>query len=266
MNPQTQAEAHRILDVIDDLVQDLDAIAHFPTSLSGLPARDKEYIVHTFGGEGGREAYEQIKEYLSVEPRLDRQVTRPGYVVASSSGAIADDGPLNANEIESLHLSTRALIDTLRAADYGGSYDPATPKSGPVNNFVQVVKVLRGLLKDRFETTVEEDVVKFAILNDTVNRADAASADVSALNRDLHQSRQSRKEEVERRNILIKRLTDEIHTVEETAEMERANIERSAAERKDTDAEAATSMLKDLEAQLEEMEKELATLEKKCWT
>ncbi len=265
MNPQTQAEARRILDVVDDLILDLEAIAPFPSALQALPSRDRDHIVHTFGGDGGREAYEQIKEYLTVEPRLDRQVTRPGFVVASSTGAIADDGPLSAKEIECLHLSTRALIDTLRSAAYGGGYQPATSRSGTVSNFVQVVKVLRGLLRDRFETTVEEDVVKFAILNDTVNRADAASADVSALNRDLHQSKQSRKEEVERRNVLIKRLTDEIHTVEETAEMERANIERSAGERRETDAEAAEGMLRDMLQSVEDMEKDLAALERKCW-
>ena len=266
MNPQTQAEARRILDVVDDLIVDLDALSCFPTSINSMPARDLEHIIRSFAGDTGRDAQEQVQEHLALEPRLDRQTNRPGYVVASSAGTIADEGPLQPEQIESLHLSTRALVDTLRAAGYGHGHAPAVQKSGPVMNFVAVTQALRGLLKDRFETTVEEDVVKFAILNDTVNRADAASADVSALNRDLHSSKATRKKEVEERNVLIKRLTDEIHAVEETAEMERTNIERSAAERHDADADAAAQQLRDLDQDAEDMERELAQLERKCWT
>ncbi len=265
MNPQTQAEARRVLDVVDDLVADLECLACFPTSLAALPARDVEHIVRSFSGDGGREAQEQLREHLTVEPRLDRQVTRPGLVVANSTGEMVDDGPLNAEEIENLHLSTRALIDTLREARFGTAYTPTTPRSAPVSNFVSVLRALRGLLAARFETTVEEDVVKFNILNDTVNRADAASGEVSQLNRDLHHNKQSRKEEVEKRTVIIRRLEAEMNSAAANAVTSRENIERSAQERSAADHEAAVAQLEELKQQVEELERELATLEKRCW-
>lgn len=268
MNPQTQAEARRILEVIDELTLDLECVAVLPTTVKAFPERDMEYILRSLGDDPTthEKNAKYIRDHIQMEARLDRQVTRPGFVVASSSGAIAEDGPLPADQIEHLHLEVRALTDILRSSGYGtGHYQPQTSRSGPVMNFVHVLTVLRGLLKDRFETTVEEDVVKFAILNDTVNRADAASADVSALNRDLHQQKQSRKEEVEKRQVQIQRLEKENEQVDKTSQLETANIERNAAERREADHENAMAQLHQLLEENEQMEHELAELEKKYW-
>ena len=80
--------------------------------------------------------------------------------------------------------------------------------------FHLIIKTLRGLMHDKFNTTVEEDLQKFEILRDTVSREQTASADVKALNREFQSERNLRKVEVARRDEAIKKLSDELQTIQ----------------------------------------------------
>merc|ERR1719456_1532708 len=151
--------------------------------MSSMPARDTQHLLDAFHDEdGAQEGKQQLSEHYDLERRLE----------SAASDMTADD-------VEDLHFSTRSLVDTMRFAGYPNKYTPAATPSQNILNFRSVIQTLRGLLLDRLNTTVEDDVMKFAILNDTVNREKNASADVQALTREHTQEKESRKVEVERR-------------------------------------------------------------------
>jgi peptidoglycan hydrolase CwlO-like protein len=208
MNAQTQNEARRILAVMDELLEDLAIVATLPPYLSAMPPADMQHLLDAFHDEdGGQEVQQQLTEHYDLERRLE-----------SASGDMTSD------DVEDLHFSTRSLVDTMRYAGYPEKYRPSHHPSSNISNYRGIIQTLRGLLNDRLNTTVEDDVMKFAILNDTVNREKNASADVQALSREHQQEQESRRVEVERRNASIKKLKEELAAVQETAVMDRDRL------------------------------------------
>jgi hypothetical protein len=269
MNPQTQLEARRVLEVLDGLIADVECVAFVPPPSIGFAPADAEKVMSVFarlsGEDDAGDVQTQLVEHGTLENRLDLPATRAGVVVVSNSGTVNADGPLDALGIEDLHLSTRALVETLQFAGYGATIRPTAQPSPTVTNFCAVLKTLRHLLQARFETTVEEDVAKFNILNDTVNREKTASADVQALNREFHSEKESRRVEVEKRNVAIRRLRDELRGLTDASEAERAAVERAAADRHRTDAERYKGELETLQQQMDALERDVMILEERAW-
>lgn len=248
MNPQTQLEVRRVLQVVDDLLEDLAILATLPPYLSSLPAKDMQHLLDAFHDEeGAHEVQQQLTEHYDLERRLE----------SAASDMSADD-------IEDLHFSTRSLVDTMRYAGYPNKYTPAAPPSSNVSNYRDIVTTLRSLLSDRLNTTVEDDVMKFAILNDTVNREKNASADVQALSREYANEKESRRVEVERRNVTIRKLEEELATVKESAATERDQFQRISREHQDSDKQRYENEIADLQTKVEELEQELRNTETKC--
>ena len=220
MNPQTVREGKRILAVVDELLEDLQILAVVPPYLSAIPHQDMAHITNSFTGtNGGREAQAQLNEHFDLERKLE-----------SAAGDLSEEDALDH------HMSTRALVDTLRRAGYP-NYQAVYQPSESIENFSEPVRLLRGLLKDRFSTTVEEDAVKFNILRDTVNRENTATADVQALNREYANEVESRKVEVRKREITIQKLKEEIETLRMTSETERRSFEQLSEEARLADEE-----------------------------
>lgn len=208
MNQQTLSEARRIVTVVDDLIRDLQVLSFIPPYLSAMPAADVQHIMNAFGGaSGGREAQTQLNEHFDLERKLESAM-----------------GETSAEDIADHHLSTRALLDTLRAAGYGDVYRPACSPNESIRNLLHIFNVLRGLLYDRCHTTVEDDVIKYTILHDTVNREKSASADVQALNREYHNEKESRRVEVEKRQLAIRKVREEIDQLRSSSESEMSNF------------------------------------------
>jgi chromosome segregation ATPase len=133
-----------------------------------------------------------------------------------------------------------------------------------VLNFKEPVTLLRGLLKDRFATTVEEDAVKFNILRDTVNRENTATADVQALNREYNNEVESRKVEVQKREIMIRKLKEEIEALRSTSESERKSFEQLSEEHRLNDEERFKSEEIGLHQKVKDAEVELHNTSTKC--
>lgn len=247
MNPQTMCETKRILHVVDDLIEDIQVLALLPPYLSAIPAADLALITNAFSTpNAGREAQTQLNDHFDAERRLE-----------NTSGEITVD------DVADHHLSTRAVLDTLRHAGYprcGVQY----PANEALSNYGHILAVLRRLLHDRCHTTVEDDVVKYTILHDTVNREKSASADVQALNREYHNEKESRRTEVEKRNAAIRKVKEEIDSLRAASESEVANFIKVSKEMTESNGERFKTELEEMGTKQKEIENELRNVEAKC--
>lgn len=247
MNQQTLAEARRILSVVDDLIGDLNTVSFLPAYLSAMPPQDMQHIANAFGGgQNAREAQTQLNEHFDLERKME------------SAG-----GDISAEDVADHHLSTRALLDTLKAAGYGSVYHPATTPNENIRHFSHILSVLRGLLHDRCHTSVEDDVIKYTILHDTVNREKSASADVQALNREYHNEKESRRVEVEKRQQAIRKVKEEIEQLRLASEGEMTNFLKLSKELATTNEERYKQELEELKSKKVDMGNEKAVLEAK---
>jgi hypothetical protein len=248
MNQQTLAEARRILSVVDELIADLRVVSHLPSYMSAMPPQDLQHITNAFGGgQNGREVQTQLNEHYDLERKLES----------------AGGGEVAAEDVADHHLSTRALLDTLRAAGYGEAYEPAFPASEGIRNFGHIMLVLRGLLQDRCHTSVEDDVIKYTILHDTVNREKSASADVQALNREYHNEKETRRIEVEKRQQAIRKVKEEIDQLRQASDTEMSNFLKLSKELATTNEERYQQELEELRSKKGEMRQETDQLEGK---
>jgi hypothetical protein len=248
MNQQTLSEARRILSVVDDLIVDLNVVSHLPSYMSAMPPQDLQHITNAFGGgQNGREVQTQLNEHFDLERKLES----------------AGGGEVAAEDVADHHLSCRALLDTLRAAGYGQNYQPAFPGSEGIRNFTYIMGVLRSLLHDRCHTSVEDDVIKYTILHDTVNREKSASADVQALNREYHNEKESRRIEVEKRQQAIRKVREEIEQLRQASDTEMSNFLKLSKELATTNEERFQQELEELKTKKGEMGTETDQLETK---
>jgi hypothetical protein len=248
MNPLTQHEASRILAVVDELTDDHSVVSTLPPYLSAVPAKDMQHLLDAFHDEEGvREVQQQLTEHYDLERRLESAT-----------------GDMTADDVDDLHFSTRALVDTMRFAGYPTQYKPTFAPSQQIGNYQDVISTLRTLLNNRLTTTVEDDVIKFAILNDTVNRERTATADVQALKREHTNEKDSRRFEVEKRNVLIRKLKEEWSSVKESAVSERSQFEKVSVEQEQSDEQTNVRDFEELLHKVEVLEAELKAVELKC--
>ena len=262
MNQQTLAEAKRVLRVVDDLIEDLTMIAYLPPYMSAVPPQDLVHLTAAFGGgQAGREVQAQLNDHFDLERRLESTGTSgagDGMQQAQVAGAGASQ-----EDIAEHHLSCRALLDTMRAAGFGLQYTPQFSANESVRNVTGIVKVLRHLLHDRCHTSVEDDVVKYTILHDTVNREKSASADVQALNREYHNEKESRRVEVEKRQQTIRKVQEEIQSLRQASEAELSNFLKLSRELATTNEERFKQEEDELHTKSKEMLQEKGNLESK---
>jgi len=228
------------------LMQDLKILARLPPYLSAVPTQDMQFVVNAFKGAQSREAQNQLTEHYDLERKLESAAQE-----------------ISADEESEHHLSVRALVDTLRSAQFH-KYKGVYPASDAIDRFTNMVSVLRFLLADRFNTTVEDDVIKFAILNDTVNREKTASADVQALNREHANEKQSRKVEVSKKDKEITKLRDENHDIEERATADQQASERAATDHRLSEKQRFEREFADLEAEVNRLDLQLKNVEDTC--
>lgn len=235
MNPQTQNEARRIVTVMEELLEDLAIIAVLPPSLSSMPPTDMQHLLDSFNDEdGGQEVQQQLTEHYDMERRLE-----------------SASGDMTADDIEDLHFSTRSIVDTMRYAGYPLKYRASFPPSQNILNCREIFETLNSLLKDRLSNTVEEDVMKYAILNDTVSREKNASADVQALTREHQQEKDSRRIEVERRDATIGKLREELTLVGQSAKQDQKKLIDEMIRQEEEDGLKFKARLEKLKADVE---------------
>lgn len=245
MNPQTVGETKRILHVVDDLIEDISVLAVLPPYLTAIPSADMGQIMGAFSTpNGGREAQTQLNDHFDIERRLE-------------------SGDVTQEDVADHHLSARAVLDTLRQAGYP-RFQAQYPPNEALQNVGHILTVLRKLLHDRCHTTVEDDVVKYTILHDTVNREKSASADVQALNREYHNEKESRRVEVEKRNAAIRKVKEEVEHLRVATEAEVSNFVKVSKEMTEGNADRFRQELEELGTKQREIETELRNVETKC--
>ncbi|KAK7194969.1 hypothetical protein NESM_000419400 [Novymonas esmeraldas] len=195
------------------------------------------------------EAVLQVGDYAQLERDLLEGATSTGSV--------------DAVDLHTHHLSTRALVDTLRDGGYGDImryfvkqlYTPHTTTSiaavqrpapsavltdtpalsqayacGMVDEGLDhlrgLVVTLRRLIHQRNQSTVNEDIHRYQLLHDAVNRDQAGTADVQVLNQRYLEVKAARQREVAALDREVQALEDELQYVQRTADVELEAFQR----------------------------------------
>ncbi|GET87507.1 hypothetical protein, conserved [Leishmania tarentolae] len=188
------------------------------------------------------EAVLQVSDYAQLERDL--------LTGAKTTGSV------DAADLQAHHLSTRALIDTLRDGGYGDimkyyvkhlytshsssatvSQEPghsatasdsrAVPQAyccGMVDEGLDhlrgLVVTLHRLIHQRNQSTVNEDIHRYQLLHDAVNRDQAGTADVQVLNQRYLDMKSARQREVAALDDEIRALEEELQYVQRTSDVE----------------------------------------------
>lgn len=92
--------------------------------------------------------------------------------------------------------------------------------SARVERIAYVVRVLARLMALRHESTVNEDIHRYKVLHEAVNKEQSATADVQALNREYEEVKESRRREVAALDAEIAQLEEELNYVQSAADVE----------------------------------------------
>ncbi|KAG5482069.1 hypothetical protein LSCM1_05785 [Leishmania martiniquensis] len=188
------------------------------------------------------EAVLQVSEYAQLERDL--------LVGATTTGSV------DAADLQTHHLSTRALVDTLHDGRYGDImqyfvkhlYAPSSsstctskrpaPSAAASDSTVlspaykcglidegldhlrELVVTLHRLIHQRHQSTVNEDIHRYQLLHDAVNRDQAGTADVQLLNQRYLEVKAARQREVAALDRDIQALEEELQYVRRTADIE----------------------------------------------
>ncbi|AYU77726.1 hypothetical protein, conserved [Leishmania donovani] len=188
------------------------------------------------------EAVLQVSDYA----QLERDLLAGAHTI----------GSVDAADLQAHHLSTRALIDTLRDGGYGDimkyhvkhlytshfSSTAASQRPGPsvaasdsrvlsqayrcgmidedLDRLRGLVVTLHRLIRQRNQSTVNEDMHRYQLLHDAVNRDQAGTADVQVLNQRYLDIKAARQREVAGLDREIEALEEELQYVQRTADIE----------------------------------------------
>ncbi|AIN97013.1 hypothetical protein LPMP_161380 [Leishmania panamensis] len=188
------------------------------------------------------EAVLQVSDYAQLERDLLAGVTATGSVDAA--------------DLQTHHLSTRALVDTLRDSGYGDimkyyvkhlctphrsstvasqQLSPPVAASGSttleqaykcgmieegLDHLRGLVVTLHRLIHQRNQSTVNEDIHRYQLLHDAVNRDQTGTADVQMLNQRYLEMKAARQREVAVLDDEIQALEEELQYVQHTADIE----------------------------------------------
>lgn len=238
MNQQTVLESKRILAIIDGLLEDLTLLQYVPPYLSQFQPADLAFL--------GPDIQSRLSEQFEYERKIEL-----GQAVSNEELTFAHKN------------AVRVTCDMLRHVRFnleGGQDSVSIPDEGLVR-FHLIISTLRGLMHDKFNTTVEEDLLKFEILRDTVSREQTASADVKALNREFQSERNLRKVEVARRDQAIAKLSDELQTIQDSAVEDAKEFERQVKEQEEQAIATYQKEEEDLLAMVAKLEADLAKAE-----
>ncbi|CAD2219449.1 hypothetical protein ADEAN_000695400 [Angomonas deanei] len=226
----------------------------------------------------GNEAIVQVSDFSQLERSLLESATTVGHVDPNDlsfhrlslralldtlrSGGYADclRGYLNQYypEEEDVNASDNtSQMDMIEAEGseahlpppakaFDANYLPYNPSAaaqegimdGGVNQLRQTVYTLLKLMQARNATTVNEDIKRYKILHETVNKELSTTADVQALNRDYEEVKKQRRREVNILDDAIAHLEEEFDYVKKAADVELGALE-SATNKVQTDRETA---------------------------
>mmetsp|Transcript_66674 Transcript_66674/g.118315 ORF Transcript_66674/g.118315 Transcript_66674/m.118315 type:complete len:365 (-) Transcript_66674:91-1185(-) len=238
MNQQTVLESKRILAIIDSLLEDIHILQYVPQYLSQFQPADLAFL--------GPDIQGRLAEQFELERKIEL-------------GQAASNEELTVSHKNTVRV-TCDLLRHMKFALQDGYESQGLPDEGLLR-FELIINTLRGLMHDKFNTTVEEDLQKFEILRDTVSREQTASADVKALNREFQSERNLRKVEVARRDQAIAKLSDELQTIQDSAIEDAKDFERQVKEQAEQAREQYQKEEEELLAMVSQLETNLTKAE-----
>lgn len=199
------------------------------------------------------EAVVQVSHFAQLERDLLDAATTTGYT--------------DPNDLQLHHLSTRALVDTLREGGYDAAVEyfvkrlykdsdfakaAKRQRAGAqlssadaahdaaqmhvygcgmveegVDHLRELVETLHRLVHMRNQSTVNEDIHLYQLLHDAVNRDQAGTADVQVLNQRFLDVKAARQREVAELDREIQQLEEELQYVRKTADVELEAFQRA---------------------------------------
>jgi hypothetical protein len=205
----------------------------------------------------GNEAVVQVSDFAQLERALLNAATTTGCADPS--------------DIQVHHLSTRALVDTLREGGYDSAMHyflrrlyPSSRAAQPtttrrkdhktktatttgaadasdlvqmhvygcglveegLDHLRQLVATLYRLIHERNQSTVNEDIHRYQLLHDAVNKDQAGTADVQVLNQRFLDVKAARQREVAELDDEIQQLEKELQYVRQAADVELEAFQR----------------------------------------
>lgn len=153
---------------------------------------------------------EGILQYLIhyFPPRTPSATSR-----SSSMSSQANDSVASAKELEMHQVEKAAPYELEEACD-------AAIVDTSLSHVKHIFQLLHRIIQLRNMSTVNEDVHRYKVLHEAVNKEQSATADVQALNREYEEVKASRKREVAHLDDEIRKLEEELSYVQRAADVE----------------------------------------------
>lgn len=253
-----QNEISRILNSVEELINDLEILQYIPTG----DENSRGYLSETSISKLSEDARQSLQELLEAESELSRvqsmedspnaisgqyDLSSPNGGVSSPTGHVLapnqllnSTGKKDASALqeytEKVRIKTKEVCIQFTKCEFTPSEEDE--KSESLSRFLDVMKQYKNVLEDKLNTTVEEEESRREIRNATTTRENKATADVKALKRELDSEKAARSREMDQRKQDVRKLRNEIILLQENEEAERATTtERLASKEKQKEDE-----------------------------
>jgi hypothetical protein len=206
----------RIINVLDELLEDLQSVQHVPVMTSQYTS--------TVQGSFSQETQQMIAQLFEEEKILEQKFKEK--INVSELLEFADPVKRSSKRICELMRQSKYQIKTLRREKESHNVK--------LNRLIARLSDMREVWCDKLNTTVEEEQIRAEQRSETAARDKKASADVKALQRELASERSIREKEVSLREDAIKKLQDELYYLQTSSKNEKQDFDTLYLEKEDT--------------------------------
>jgi DNA repair exonuclease SbcCD ATPase subunit len=206
----------RIINVLDELLEDLQNIQHIPVMTSQYTS--------TVQSSFSQDVQQEIAELFEEEKILEQKFKEKNSV--NELLEFADPVKHTTKRITMLMRQTGFQKKNLRREKES--------HNNKMGRLIQRLSDMREVWCDKLNTTVEEEQIRAEQRSETAARDKKASADVKALQRELASERSIREKEVSLREDAIKKLQDELYYLQTSSKNEKQDFDTLYLEKEDT--------------------------------
>lgn len=252
MNTRSLTDGERIMNVVQEVLDELEVLQFMPHFMSQFPAELRQQytpqlrslLTQMYDGEHTfrellrspdtkpsefNEHRDKLKTIMQqvIDVILSNGLVEQFRYFASDPAKAQAPPPPSSASISSADL-TQPNPGWKRQI---GTRTAVLPVSAKVSIFRKVMKELKELWSDKLKTTVEEDQIKADLKNEIAAREKKANADLKALQRELASEQNIREKEVSLREEQLVKLKDELQKLKIVSSNQRKEFESFLAER-----------------------------------
>lgn len=207
MNIKTQIEIQRILNVLDEAIDDIAILTHIPSYMSQF----KEDVLQQFDPQTKK----SLENMFDAERELELKIKNGEHhqKIAKQASIVKE------------HVR-QVCFNLTKFGYYKEENKELWNYSETMDRFLSLFKELRDLWADKLNTTVEEAQIKLDQKNEAAARDKKASADVKALQRELASEKSIHEREVSLREDALNKLNEELTQLKQESERERKEFEQ----------------------------------------